>query len=386
MYTGWSTDLTNTPLVSKHTNISYLAHIIASDPDGPRGNPRESHALSDDPENIMLMCDAHHRLIDRLDKAGHPAERLRAMRKERCDTLRILLDNLSFPRTQAITLLADVANVATVASDRDVRAAMYQQKTNPLPAIAGPINRSLRDGRTAPGFWNHVLHEHENDFREARRLLAFASTGNGALKPERIAVFPLMTVPMLVLCGRMAGQASAIDVYQYDRDRETWQWDSTKSSQPPGTFLTEQSFSGQIEEVLISIELTAALDISRLPAEIQKGLSEKRIAQVRITTQTPHRGCVGHPEDLEQFSAVAANALKHVTDVLRAKKIHVIGLAPASSLFRFGQMLQAGHHPDCTIYDHPDLKTGFLPALFISGEQVTSAEVNASNPITLSLR
>ena len=58
-------DLGSTPLTTKNARIAYLAHIVASDPDGPRGN-ESSHALSDSPENIMLMCDGHHRLIDRI--------------------------------------------------------------------------------------------------------------------------------------------------------------------------------------------------------------------------------------------------------------------------------------------------------------------------------
>ena len=44
-------------------NQSYLAHIIASDPGGKRGDPVLSHQLSDAPENLMLMCDPHHREI-----------------------------------------------------------------------------------------------------------------------------------------------------------------------------------------------------------------------------------------------------------------------------------------------------------------------------------
>lgn len=387
MYRGCSADLTSTPLVAGHTNIGYLAHIVASDPDGPRGDYQESHALSDDPENIMLMCDAHHRLIDRVDEAGHSTELLRAMRKERCDTLRNLLDDLSHPRAQAITLLADIANVATVASERDIRAAMHQQKTSPLPIISSPINRSNRDGRTAPGFWNHVLHEHENDFREVRRLFAGATSGNCAIKPERTAVFPLMTVPMLFLCGRMAGQASAVDLYQYDRDQATWQWNYAKAPQPQGTFLMELGHGTPTSEVLLSIELTASLDVSKLPQALQDGLQQKQIAWVRIVTPSPHYGCIARPEDLEQFSSVAAMVIRHINDVLRAQRVHLIGLSPASTLFRFGQMLQAGHHPDCVTYDRPDNATGFVPAILIAGDKAVAAAIdNPSNQTIIPLR
>ncbi len=45
-------------------NAAYLAHIVASSPKGKRGHPTRSHQLSDEASNIMLMCDAHHRIID----------------------------------------------------------------------------------------------------------------------------------------------------------------------------------------------------------------------------------------------------------------------------------------------------------------------------------
>lgn len=45
-------------------NSAYLAHIVASSPAGKRGDELLSHRLADDADNIMLLCDKHHRLID----------------------------------------------------------------------------------------------------------------------------------------------------------------------------------------------------------------------------------------------------------------------------------------------------------------------------------
>ena len=96
MYRGCCEDLGITPLTTQSGRTGYLAHIIASDPDGPRGDSATSHALSDEPENIMLMCDAHHRLIDRLDADSHPPERLQEMRRERSRMVRIALDGVGY--------------------------------------------------------------------------------------------------------------------------------------------------------------------------------------------------------------------------------------------------------------------------------------------------
>ena len=45
-------------------NNAYVAHIIAAAPGGERGDPELSYKLSDDTENLMLLCDGHHREID----------------------------------------------------------------------------------------------------------------------------------------------------------------------------------------------------------------------------------------------------------------------------------------------------------------------------------
>ena len=51
-------------LTRKGIRDSVVAHIVASSPDGPRGDPNRSHALSAEISNLMLLCPTHHKLID----------------------------------------------------------------------------------------------------------------------------------------------------------------------------------------------------------------------------------------------------------------------------------------------------------------------------------
>src|SRR5262245_18903511 len=51
-------------LTTKEANVGKLAHIVAASPDGPRGDPIESPKLAKDPSNLMLLCGAHHDLVD----------------------------------------------------------------------------------------------------------------------------------------------------------------------------------------------------------------------------------------------------------------------------------------------------------------------------------
>src|ERR1039457_5763233 len=58
-------------------NRSYVAHIIADSPGGPRGDKVLTPQLASEISNLMLMYDTHHRLIDRDQIEAHPPERLR---------------------------------------------------------------------------------------------------------------------------------------------------------------------------------------------------------------------------------------------------------------------------------------------------------------------
>src|SRR5688572_16542865 len=68
-------------LTKAEFNIAYIAHIIADKPNGPRGHPELSKQLRADISNLMLLCDEHHRLIDRAQEKEHTIERLVHMKK-----------------------------------------------------------------------------------------------------------------------------------------------------------------------------------------------------------------------------------------------------------------------------------------------------------------
>jgi len=94
-YNGCNEKLYEDPLTKFIFNQSYLAHIVADKPSGPRGDATLSNLLKADISNLMLLCDRHHRLIDKEDVAGHPVERLTEMKRkheERIDRLTTLKD------------------------------------------------------------------------------------------------------------------------------------------------------------------------------------------------------------------------------------------------------------------------------------------------------
>lgn len=113
MFQGCGHDLSVVPLYNKGARIAYLAHIIASDPRGPRGTEEDSHRLSNVAENIMLMCDAHHRLIDSFAPDRFGPQRLRDMRRRHTDKVRSYRTAMRHRVAQVVTIFGDIGATPT---------------------------------------------------------------------------------------------------------------------------------------------------------------------------------------------------------------------------------------------------------------------------------
>lgn len=377
MMEGCGEDLSHVPLHTGTAQIGYFAHIIASDPAGPRGDPEQSHKRSDDPENIMLMCDGHHRVIDCFAQHDYSPARLFAMREEHVRIVRQATEALRFPRALAITLLANLGNVLTDTTSGDLRKALLECERCMLPDVEDHIRRTQRDDRRDPIFWSYYLHEHE---REIQHLVNSCRASPGA---HEIAVFPLHHVPTTVLAGRILGEARLIRVFQYRRDRGTWVWDKGAEPHPPEDFVLTELNTDRADEVLVSLELTATVDEQALPAELVPRVASGEVPWVRLTTPNPSTAFIGHPEDLLRFKELARRAVNHVQDVMRARRVHLIGVSPASAIFSFGQLLQAGHHPPYTIYDRSDRNAEFTPAFTVTGHTVEPPTGTGGAPIKI---
>nr|WP_290446831.1 SAVED domain-containing protein [Pseudomonas guariconensis] len=303
------------------------------------------------------------------------------MRQSHRDIVRNYLNSLAFPRIKAVTLHANLANVPTYFHDSELIEAIVATRRAMEPGVIHYVRRrSQRDDRHLPEFWYQYLREHEHHIRE----LVTGFNSSSGLSTENLAIFPLHHIPTLVLAGRVMGEAQAIQVFQYDKVRKTWAWDPKATAPSAGTFSVSPLPAVRADEVLITLELSASLDEDSLSPEFRCAVDSGEIPWIRVTTSKTGADCIGCPEDLEQFSQAARKAIVHAQDVMRVAKVHLIAISPASTVFRFGQMLQAGHHPEYVVYDRAGRDFKFVPALTITGHHVSATHGQQS--ITIPLR
>jgi len=77
------------------------------------------------------------------------------------------------------------------------------------------------------------------------------------------------------------------------------------------------------------------------------------------------------------FGAAVGEALRILSDVWRAQRIHVVVIAPVSACFRLGQKLQARNQPVIRLYERAPNVNGnvgaprpFLPTIDILSDTV----------------
>jgi hypothetical protein len=379
MFKGCAADLSTVPLYNVTARVGYLAHIVASDPEGPRGNATESHPLSNRADNIMLMCDAHHRLIDcfALDKFG--VDRLREMRREHTAMVRKYRAAMQLPVAQAVTIFADLGGIPTHYPDSEFMEALLAEGFAMNPHVARHLTYKNRDDRTPPDFWGNYLREM---FNPITRM--FGELGGQAAKHDGdLAIFGVHHIPTLVLAGRIIGEARTVHVFQRSRARASWLWNAAATAHSPGTFKLDGLSDNHVDEVLMTVELTAAVELGTLPNALCSAVTRGEMPWIRLTTVNPDSECIQRKEDLAQALAVARRAINGIQDRMRAKRVHLVVVSPASVAFGIGQLMQPGHHAEFKLYDRPNRDNPFREAFTINGFSVVPPAGSTQPPILI---
>jgi len=209
-FSGCGLNLLHHKATGSTNKSSYFAHIVASSKDGPRGGDR-SHELSADINNFILLCDDCHRLIDRRDPDRYTEAILLRMRAESLAEVRRLLDTLAYPAADIIVLMGCISTQAPHYIHSLAEPAMWLRKTRATPGhprhyfandwtLHSPHNKE---------YWSSFFRKAGSQLSEIRSVLAPA---NRADEQKRLAVFPLHGTSVLVLAGRIFGEAAAVDV------------------------------------------------------------------------------------------------------------------------------------------------------------------------------
>ena len=355
MFDGCSVDLTVDPVTGVRGNFATLAHNVAASQGGTRGVLYLSHGLSDDPSNILLLCETHHRLIDRVAKADYPAGTLSAMRRRFCEDATALLDALALAPTPVFC-------VAWPVHRQRIALPSSQQVTRALKPIGARLDgqiRSVNDNegvlRSLDGtaLWTAMAAAVE---RAAADILLQAH-GEG----YRAALFAMGLMPALIGLGATLGNKCEITPMLRYRENGLWYW---PENEPRGEFYTIEGLGRLLDaegEVCLVLGLTAVPDAMHATAN-SLGMS---IVSVVALPEYLGNGALGHPDDGAAFRQRMQELLHRLRDTHGARRVHVLPCASNAACVFFGQAFDS-YHPDLLIYDFASDGNGMEPRFGIA--------------------
>jgi len=340
MFEGCGLNLKLDELSGYEGNFGYLAHNVASSEHGARGGKGISEALSDDPKNILLLCDKHHRLIDKVAAADFQATRLSKIRQEFGLIANRLLDGLSYEPLPAYAVLWPVGgDVVASPSEFQVSTALSVIKARP----DGPIN-TLTDN-------NELLVAMEKNKGWDLLPSMINSIANNILqqthnKQHRAALFAFGLMPALVGLGAELGNKVQITPMLRFRDSGTWTWPLEKPKDDVINIEIDDSLKQGDKEVVLSLSLTAR------PIQFEEFIAKKHLKEVNITPfdESYGNGCIGHPDEGAVLMDVVHKLLHQLVSEYSVKKVHLLPCASNAACVSVGKAID-NYHPDIIVYD-----------------------------------
>lgn len=344
MFAGCGQNLGIEDLTNTEGNFSYLAHNIASSEQGARGVIALSEKLSDEPGNILLLCDKHHRLIDKVAAADYPAYRLSEMRREFCAVANNLLDGLGYQPIPVFSVLWPVhrqvisapSNLQIAQSLAPIRCRMHAQLND-----ISDNETILRE--TNPEVAQQIL-------RHSVSITADKIQSQTHSFRYKAGLFAFGLMPYLIALGAKLGNKSNITPMLRYRDSGQWCWPLEK---PIGKFYSVnglEDLSDSEDEIILTLALTAEPErLISARNQVAKSIGAKQVI-IKAKPEYIGNGALGHPEDGHTFTSSMQVLMHDLRDKKSVNRIHLFPCASNAACVFFGQAFDS-HHADMLVYD-----------------------------------
>lgn len=353
-YNGCNEKLYEDPLTRSKFNQSYVAHIIADEPGGPRGDAILSKKLKADISNLMLLCDRHHRLIDKEDVAGHTVERLTEMKRkheERIDLLTAIKDE----KRSNVVLYG--SNIGKHDSSLNLNCAQEGLIPFRFPAEASCIELSLKNSSSEDHNENFWKTEVEN----LEKLFERKITQLRAERPiKHYSIFGLAPQALLIKLGTLFGDIYPADVYQLKKEPvATWAWLEDDTATVKYEINRPKN---KTKIVALKFSLSAKISDER----ITKILGEE-CSVWELAAANPHNDLIRKKEQLSEYRTIVRSLLDEIKLFHGEEvKLHIFPAMPVSTSIELGRVWNPKSQLPLVLYDQNWKNGGFSRAFEIT--------------------
>lgn len=323
--------------------IGEIAHIEASSDAGPRANKSKSQKERDEYDNLILLCQNCHALLDG-QKNTHSIEYIKQLRNDHEAWVRNSLPERGRSVTGWKTVL--LQGQYPIDSGSTVSALSPDFPSgDPLVIQIDPDKEKWSD-----------IQDQLIKYTEA--LLCAGDPFD-----YRIAIFPLAPVSACLALGYYLTNRPRVRLFQYHRDDFSWKWPDKK---PPESSI---DIAGIPENGTNSIgEIAIAFDLSAFVTD--KVIEEVNIpfmGVIHLRIPSPNTGWLQHQEQLKELAISARKVFESCIEKYpHATKWHIFYAGPAPGAVIVGQQVNPTMCPPVQLYEYRHKATpSYQPSIIL---------------------
>ncbi|MDR2947641.1 MAG: HNH endonuclease [Prevotella sp.] len=348
-YAGCNKILHTDILTNKKRNSAYIAHIVGDKPTGPRGDEERSKLLANDINNLMLLCDTHHRMID--DEIIYTETCLLEMKRQHEERIRRITDIAPNMSSEIILYGANIGiNNAPLSYQSACEALLHDY----YPASDSAIELRLKNVPFTDDTDTYWKMEEANLCEQFKlQIKPRLMQGN----TDHYSVFALAPQPLLVKLGVLLNDLNNVKVYQKHREPSTWKWQTT--SPDIEYILREPADKTKVPVLVFSLSATVTYD------RIQKALGGNASIWEITISGTPHNDVLKTEVLLSDFRCIVRNTFDKIKSHHGCTELHIFPAMPVSASVELGRVWMPKVDMPMVIYDANKAKNDFYKTITI---------------------
>lgn len=347
-FPGCNVYLLTEPQSQTPGNYGELAHNEPFSAKGPRSHMRKLNHDVHDIENLMLLCQSHHKLIDTAP-LDYPVERLmgfKATHERRIFELTSISEDRS---STIIRLIGEINGDSVGLSNEEARLVVSRYgKYRPNFVARGTSDLEIDLKNLAKSqYWADGFQKID-DFITAQ-LQAFDRTA----RIKHISVFAFAKIPFIFYLGYRLGDKIPTNIYQRNRDLQHWHWNEDSSE-------IEFNFNkknGKQSAIALIINVSGEIHLDSLPPEV----STLHQIQVFPASATAARNLFQSQKTLANFNNCVEKIIRDIEAELGPNQaFHIFPAVPVAFAFSLAQQFLKSMNHQYKLYDLNNGKFEFV--------------------------